>query len=104
MSMSSRAIAITDLSILQELQQKGVKFSAVGEAIIAKKSRKSIGFISEIGIALKKFTEFLYEIFNKSIDPFDYNLFARDNVTKKMPHDEVLDIDEKKSDKDSNKP
>lgn len=61
-NMTTTAVEKTNLSILRDLKEKGVTFSATAEGVIARKEKRPIGWVLSAGILLSKFTDFCKEI------------------------------------------
>lgn len=67
LNLSVSVVDKTDLNLLLLLQKKGVVFSEIAKAVIAKKEHRSIGLYQILGIMLNKFTDFCNELlFNDS--------------------------------------
>ena len=76
-SMSTRAVARTDLALLKALEKRGMLFSNAAKVVIARKEHQAVGMLAFMGLLLKTFTDFCKEvIFRSKAQGIAYTFFA----------------------------
>lgn len=73
LQLSTRTLEKTDLAILNTLKDHGMPFNNIATAILQQKENQGISLTLKIGIALRKFTEFIKEHVLKETNHISYD-------------------------------
>lgn len=89
-SMNFKRVQKTDLSILLQLQEKGVKFSKMSNALIDQKKQQPISVVLSIGLGLIRFTDFCKSVLAKMRQNaiINFHIFKNVLTNTKKPKDD----------------